>query len=125
MRRRVPWILVIGLCCGSLSWLGVRAMASGWRLPPCLFKAVTGLPCATCGGTRCVLALGAGQWSEAFHWHPILVIFVMGFPLLALWDARRAVLNRPYPSLPDSDGWRWAVAGLLVGTWALQILRGI
>lgn len=54
--------------------------AEGPGLPPCPFRAVTGLPCAACGLTRGVISAARGEWRGAFRLHPLA-------PLLAgaLW----------------------------------------
>ena len=123
--RRVPWFAVAAVALA----LGLRVLGllAPWLppLPPCPFKALTGIPCASCGLTRCVLALGAGKWAEAFHWHPPAVVALALMPLLGAWDLRRAWRGRPYPPLPEALGWRLLAAALLLGTWALQVARGI
>ncbi|MBK7292656.1 MAG: DUF2752 domain-containing protein [Holophagaceae bacterium] len=55
-------------------------------LPGCAFKRLTGFACATCGLTRCVLALGRWDWAGAFHWHPVAAGAAMLLPLLVAWD---------------------------------------
>lgn len=93
--------------------------------PPCLFKSVTGLPCATCGMTRCFSALSQGDWRAAFHWHPVGMLLLLASPMGAVWDLRRAWSGRPFPDLPDSLAARVAVVGLFLGAWALQVARGV
>lgn len=88
-------------------------------------KVRLGIPCATCGITRCLLAMSEGRWAEAFHWHPVVVLLVLAVPIVAAWDIHRAWRGRPYPSLPDSLAARLCAAALLAATWALQIVRGI
>lgn len=123
--RRVPWIALTAVALA----LGLRLL--GWLapwlppLPGCPLKALTGLPCATCGLTRCFLALGQGRWAEAFHWHPAAVAGLALLPPAALWDLVRAWRDRPYPDLPQGLGWRLLAAGLLLGVWILQAARGI
>jgi hypothetical protein len=94
-------------------------------LPGCAFKRLTGIACATCGLTRCVLALGRWDWADAFHWHPVATTMASLVPLLAAWDLRRVWRGEPYPAFPDSRVLRLAVWALLLGTWALQAVRGI
>jgi len=123
--RRVPWVAL-----GTLvAWIGVGLgrflgpLLVG--LPDCTFKRLTGVACATCGLTRCALALGQGHWREALHWHPAATVLAMALPLISLWDLRRAWRAEPYPSPPDSRMLRWSVWALLLGIWALQVARGI
>lgn len=123
--KRLPWVALLTLLAGA----GLRLMAllSPWlgRLPACPLKAMTGLPCATCGLTRSMVALGGGRWSEAFHWHPVAVLGLAALPLIAIWDLVRAWKGEAYPSLPDSLLLRLTAGALLLGTWALQVARGI
>lgn len=123
--RRVPWIALAALA----SALGIRLLGllAPWLppLPACPLKALTGIPCATCGLTRCVLALGQGRWQEAFHWHPAAVVVLALLPLAGAWDLVRALRDRPYPPLPQGRGWRLLAVALLLGVWALQVARGI
>lgn len=124
--RRIPWIAAALLLLAGLGELGARAVAAGRLfLPPCPVKLFTGIPCATCGLTRCTLALARGRLGEALHWHPVAVFLLFGALLAAAWDLRRAWRRDPYPALPDSDWARAGVAALLVGTWILQAARHI
>ncbi len=93
-------------------------------LPACPFKRFTGLPCVTCGLTRCVLAAGQGRWGEALHWYPAAALLI-ALPVAALWDLRRAWRNDPYPPLPRSRGTRAAAWAALLTVWAVQVARNI
>ena len=58
-------------------------------LAPCAFRALTGLPCPTCGLTTSVCHLVRGQWREAMQAHPagplvLLMGIVVGTGLCAL-----------------------------------------
>lgn len=125
MSRRVPWLALawgFGLAAGAAL---LRFAALGLPLPACPLKALTGVPCATCGATRCALALGHGQFATAWHWHPVLFLLALASPIAVVWDLRRAWRGRSYPPLPEAPGWRWGAAALLAGTWILQVLRGV
>ena len=41
---------------------------------PCLFKALSGIPCPTCGMTRAWDALGRLDWALALRMHPVLAL---------------------------------------------------
>lgn len=124
--RRVPWLALGILGIAIAAFLSVRVLKYfPLLLPACPLKARLGIPCATCGLTRCVAALVEGHWGEALHWHPVTVILGILSPLAIAWDLRRAWTGQAYPPLPDSLPLRLGVAGFLAGTWLLQILRGI
>lgn len=123
--RRIPWVVLGSLLAGLGAWVAGSLQPLGNLLPACAFKRVTGFACATCGMTRCALALGRWDWREAFYWHPPLAAFAALLPVLALWDLRRAWRREPYPRLPDSQGARVVVWLILLGIWALQVARGI
>lgn len=64
------WLLV---CAGAFSfaasWLALRLP---W--PVCIFHAVTGHPCATCGATRSAIALFHGRFLAAWTWNPLVFV---------------------------------------------------
>ena len=123
--RRVPWIALGTLLAALGAWASGFLQSVAALLPGCAFKGLTGFACATCGLTRCVLALGRWDWAGAFHWHPVAAGAAALLPFLAVWDLRRAWRGEPYPGLPDSRVLRLSVWALLLGTWALQALRGM
>lgn len=47
----------------------------------CVFKVYAGLPCPGCGMTRAFIAASAGQWGQAFFWHPLWPWMLIG-PLI-------------------------------------------
>ena len=123
--RRVPWVALLAL----ITALGLRAAALlepviPW-LPGCAFKRLTGVACATCGLTRCVVAMGSGDWPAALHWHPVAAVTLMLLPVAAAWDLRRAWRGDLYPGLPDARWVRITAWALLVAVWFLQVARGI
>lgn len=124
--RRVPWITVGTLIAIPLAWLVLQLHLQGWLwLPPCPLKQITGIPCVSCGLTRCAAALAQGRLGEALHWHPVGTLGLFLLPVLAVWDGWRAIRGAAYPPLPEKDWARWVVMGALAGTWLLQASRGI
>ncbi len=74
------------------SWLG-------FALPVCPLRAITGIACPACGGTRAVVALARGDVAGALAWNPFVIL-----ALAALLGAGLAALIAPA-----------AVAGRLAG----------
>ncbi len=123
--RRVPWLAILAPLAAVGIWLAALLQPLSGLLPGCAFKRLTGIACATCGLTRCVLALGRWDWPAAFYWHPAVALAVALLPVAALWDARRAWRGDPYPALPDSKLLRLSAWIFLFSVWALQVARGI
>lgn len=123
--RRIPWVALGALFAGWGLRVAGLLQPVPELLPGCAFKRLTGFACATCGLTRCVVALGRGDWRAAFHWHAAATVFAMLLPLLALWDLRRAWRGDAYPPLPDTRAARVSAWAILLGVWALQVVRGI
>jgi hypothetical protein len=42
--------------------------------PSCVFKAVTGVPCPTCGSTRSIVFLSHGDMLSAFYMNPLVAL---------------------------------------------------
>jgi len=123
--RRVPLVALVALLVGLGLRLAALLQPVSDLLPDCAFKRLTGFACATCGLTRCAMALGALDWRGALHWHPAAAVMVALLPLAAAWDLRRAWRGEAYPRLPDSRAARASIWGLLAVVWALQVIRGI
>ena len=62
----------------SIASLGAAAAWFALRLPwpQCLFHALTGLPCVTCGSTRSAIAFFHGQFFSALKWNPLAFGFL-------------------------------------------------
>ena len=126
MASRIPWLAGLWLF-GALAVLIAAPLVRQLPglLPACPFKALTGIACATCGLTRCLLAFSSGHWAEAFRWHPVAMVLLGVSPLAAGWDLWRAWKGNPYPDLPEHWLPRALAGTALLGTWALQALRGM
>jgi hypothetical protein len=124
--RRVPWIALSILVFTGLGWAALRLHLGGqlW-IPACPLKQATGIPCLSCGLTRCLEAMVQGDLRQAFHWHPVGLMGVFLLPVLGAWDIIRMVRGQDYPELPERAWARALVFGVLAGTWWLQVARGI
>lgn len=93
-------------------WLGavyalivLGFVAGGWIvsntfivLPPCAFRQLTGLPCMTCGSTRCFTAISEGHFLEAFLFNPL--VFAASV-FLIVWGTGRAVSGMTGWQMPE------------------------
>jgi hypothetical protein len=83
----------------------------------CVFRAVTGVPCPTCGSTRAALALASGEVGLAFRYNPLISAAWLLLPAALLGT----LVFRPRwrsLSLPTR---RWAVRGLVL----LLVIAGL
>ncbi len=96
-------------------------------LPHCTFKALTGLPCPTCGTTRAALAMLQGRLVDAFAANPLSAaagaVFVVGGALAPVW----LLLRGPVPEIPHPlPLWiRVGAVGAILATWVYLIAAGI
>ncbi|MFI5168247.1 MAG: DUF2752 domain-containing protein [Thermoanaerobaculales bacterium] len=102
-------------------WLALAPLA-----PACPFRAITGIPCPTCGTTHAAVALLHGDLTAALAANPLASLaglaFAVGGLLAPLW----AVLKLQVPELPSPFP-LWARFGLLAtlaANWAWVVARG-
>jgi len=96
-----------------------------YRVPLCLFKLMTGYPCAGCGMTRAFEAAAHGRFREAFEWHPVgLALFIAAW-VGVLFCVYELLANKPF----DWDGWlrrygaflAWLLFFALLALWVLRL----
>ncbi len=63
--------------------LGSLGIATGWFAlglpwPRCVFHELTGLPCVTCGMTRCAIQFFHGHFLAALKWNPLVFTALCG-----------------------------------------------
>ncbi|MCX7642575.1 MAG: DUF2752 domain-containing protein [Armatimonadetes bacterium] len=96
-----------------------------YQLPLCLFKLMTGYPCAGCGMTRAFEAAAHGRFREAFEWHPIGLVFFVAAWVGVILCVYELLTNKPF----DWDGWlkrygallAWLLFFALIGLWLLRL----
>jgi hypothetical protein len=96
-----PRLLALALLAGSLL---LPILAFDWVTSPqalvlCPLRAVTGIPCPSCGLTRALAHLERGHWSEAMKFHPfsplilLLALALMVLLLLELVSHKGVIFN--------------------------------
>ncbi|MEY2601974.1 MAG: hypothetical protein QOJ36_1293 [Verrucomicrobiota bacterium] len=80
--------------------LGSLALAAGWfalRLPwpHCIFLAVTGHPCVTCGATRSAIAFFHADFWSAWKWNPLVFLFLSGLSIFDVYAFAVLVIRAP------------------------------
>jgi hypothetical protein len=114
-------VLVAG---GVLATLWFRL---GLPIPICLFREWTGIPCPTCGATRMVAALLAGDPLGAAAQNPLLFLALCGIALWSLASTARLAFDLPVWRIALSPrerlGLRLTACAVLAVSWAYLIWR--
>jgi len=120
----------------ELIWLSVSsgglALAATWLAlklpwPICLFHALTGRPCLTCGATRSAIAFFHAHFLAAFEWNPLAFLCYCGLSLFNVYAFQVVVLRAPalrIVRLSASEGkfFRRFFIGLLALNWVYLLL---
>ncbi|PYK13401.1 MAG: hypothetical protein DME65_02140 [Verrucomicrobia bacterium] len=71
----------------SLVSLGLAAawLTAGLPWPLCMFHEITGLPCVTCGMTRCGIQFFQGHFLAALKWNPLVFAVLCGVAAFDLY----------------------------------------
>lgn len=127
MRGGLPLGAILAAC-GAFAALTVVLLHLD-RLPVslCVFKAVSGWPCPTCGSTRALGRLLAGDLSGALGMNPLAVVLALAVSVWGLADALllprgRALTLELSPALGQLA--RVAAVALLGGNWLYLIAAG-
>jgi hypothetical protein len=94
------------------------------KLPPCVFKKVTGIPCLTCGATRSVVALSNFDIIKSFKFNPLMLLAVLvtlGFSFFVFlgWLSKRRVAV--IMSSREKVILRYSIIILIISNWAYLI----
>ena len=120
----------------ELIWLSVSSgglvLAATWLAlklpwPICLFHAVTGLPCLTCGATRSAIAFFHAHFLAAFEWNPLAFLCYCGLSLFNVYAFQVVVLRAPALRIvrlraSERKFFRVFVIGLLALNWVYLLL---
>ncbi|HEX8078266.1 MAG TPA: DUF2752 domain-containing protein, partial [Chthoniobacterales bacterium] len=92
----------------------------------CPFLTVTGLPCITCGATRCAIAFAHGEFPLAWSWNPLAFVGMCGVALFDLYAAIVVLARLPRLRLvswtrPEKFALRIAVIALAAINWIYLI----
>jgi Protein of unknown function (DUF2752) len=90
----------------------------------CPFRALTGLPCATCGMTRAFVRLAHGDVAGAAGASPYGALLAALAWLFAVLAVLRAVAGAPWPAVPPARTRGLAVlaVGALLANWAFLVV---
>jgi hypothetical protein len=88
----------------ELLWLSVSlvslTIAAGWLAiglpwPRCVFHELTGLPCVTCGMTRCAIQFFHGHFLAALKWNPLVFTALCGVMAFDLYAFATLTMRAP------------------------------
>ena len=82
-------VSVVGLILAA-TWFALRLP---W--PHCMFLAVTGHPCLTCGATRCAIAFFNLDFWRAWNWNPLVFTALCGLSIFDAYAFAVLVLRAP------------------------------
>ena len=115
----------------ELIWLSVSlgglSLAATWLAlhlpwPICMFHALTGHPCATCGATRSAVAFFHAQFFSAWKWNPLAFVAYCALSVFDVYAAIVLITRAPRLRLaritaPEKKFIRASVVSLLAVNW--------
>jgi hypothetical protein len=89
--HEIIWLSVsVGSLAAASIWLSL-----GLPWPTCVFHELTGLPCLTCGATRCAIAFLHGNFATALLWNPLAFLALGTVALFDLYALTVLVFRAP------------------------------
>jgi hypothetical protein len=113
----------------ELIWLSVSVvsltsaalwLALGLPWPVCVFHQLTGLPCLTCGMTRCGIEFFHGHFFAALKWNPLVFAFLWGVIAFDLYALAAIALRRPRLRILFRQAEKKYTRGIVIGALALN-----
>ena len=75
--------------------LAAAWLAIGLPWPVCIFHELTGLPCLTCGMTRCAIQFFHGHFVAALKWNPLIFTLLCGVIAFDLYAVATLTMRVP------------------------------
>ncbi|PYK59823.1 MAG: hypothetical protein DME43_07565 [Verrucomicrobia bacterium] len=114
----------------ELLWLSVSsgglALAAIWLAlklpwPICLFHALTGHPCLTCGATRSAVAFFHARFFAAFESNPLAFFFYCGLSIFNLYALAVIVMRAPRARIAQlTPSERKFIRGFIIALFAFN-----
>jgi len=113
----------------ELIWLSVSVvsltsaalwLALGLPWPVCVFHQLTGLPCLTCGMTRCGIEFFHGHFFAALKWNPLVFALLWGVIAFDLYALAAIALRRPRLRILFRQAEKKYARGVIVAALALN-----
>jgi hypothetical protein len=128
-RQRLLRLGVIAVSALLLALPILKSLNPSLPALPCGFKALTGLPCLFCGGTRSACAALRGDFAYSLYLNALSIPLLAFILLLALASALEIARGRPFThwhllSRPIFKFWPALVFFLLVW-WAVHLVSAL
>jgi hypothetical protein len=113
----------------ELIWLSVSVLsltaaavwlALGLPWPFCVFHGLTGLPCATCGMTRCGIQFFHGHFLAALKWNPVVFAVLCGVTAFDLYTLATLTTSAPRLRIAFCERDKKFARGIVIGALALN-----
>jgi hypothetical protein len=117
------WLLIsVSACLALLLWL-----SAGLATPRCGFRALTGLPCLTCGATRSAWQFLHGQFVTSMRFNPLAFVAYCGIAIFDLYALAVLIARAPRLRLNNFTrgeklAARIVVVALLSANWLYLLL---
>jgi hypothetical protein len=95
------------------------------NLPECPFKVITGYPCLTCGGTRCLAEMSYLSLWESFEFNPFIWVTVIGMIGFSIYVAIALIFKKSISismSPREEKAVRIAIISLMAINWIYLII---
>jgi Protein of unknown function (DUF2752) len=128
LRYKNPGDIEFGIVYGTIALLALiaaRVLPVQEILPPCPFRAVTGIPCPSCGTTRSLVHLAHGDIAGSLILNPLFSLAMITALFLLFARAARLPFNRSRITLTHTrrEGTllRAGMAGIFLANWCYLI----
>jgi hypothetical protein len=106
----------------SVSFLSLAGawLAVGLPWPVCVFHQLTGLPCLTCGMTRCAIQFFHGHLLTALGWNPLIFVLLCGVIAFDIYALLVLATRTPRFRIAFRQAERRYVRGIVILALALN-----
>ncbi|MDP7657309.1 MAG: DUF2752 domain-containing protein, partial [Roseibacillus sp.] len=128
VKQRLGLVLALGVL-GLLGLCYIQRNdpeAGGSYFPRCMFREITGLHCAGCGGTRATHALTNLEAGVAFRKNPLLVILLPFLVVGVVLESAAWVIGEGYrgPRVRLPGQLAWSLPVIIIGFCILRNIPG-
>jgi hypothetical protein len=117
------WLLIsLSAFLGLSLWL-----SAGLETPRCAFRALTGLPCLTCGATRSAWQFLHGHFHSSLRFNPLAFLAYCGIAIFDLYATAVLITHTPRLRLTnftriEKRAVRILVVAILFGNWLYLLI---